>query len=629
MQNPTSTYLYKFKKSSNYFFRIRYGNFDRTCHLNLKDKYFVASLGTSDYDKARWLALYIKCNLIKDKEMNMEKVQTSDHNNQELTKGRSVPEPWARAPIGEMTPFPEELSPRYVLAQQQYIKQLKDKFRLLLAAGKEIINHGVVTLQLGSLDALNDDELKRVTSGIETSSELSEKAELVNALLPERQPLITSNSLLRENYNRSVTMLNELIKALSKENEKFNSFDEIYLCNEELNASITNSFTEAQLLGGMVDMNIVLPMFRSLKDKLNGDVAAEKVVDDLHFSLYAQMDKFLAEKQGSIDDRTIVKYKTSFALLKELFPKDSDIREWRKQNMQKVKEMLSKRKARHNNTNSGKPMSSTTRNMYLSNYRTLFEWIITNTDVDIKNPFANTAFSKPKGKAKPPKRRSFSDTEVRKILSYKPMHGSEAKDFRRDANWYTKVCFYSSMRLNELSVLPLANVKEIDGIWCFDLRGLNLKNEASERVIPIAQYLLDMGILDYVKSLKKQKEKYFCPQIRRGKTKPGSSGWGDPISRWFNRSVLKNVGIDKEKELEKGSLICFHCTRRTFISTCVNNGEEKYLIKRLAGHSTEDDITLGTYSDIDKIDLGLLKQVIDRNLKWHQTDLNQSSKDKL
>jgi hypothetical protein len=93
--------------------------------------------------------------------------------------------------------------------------------------------------------------------------------------------------------------------------------------------------------------------------------------------------------------------------------------------------------------------------------------------------------------------------------------------------------------------------------------------------------------------------------------------------------VLKNVGIDKEKELEKGSLICFHCTRRTFISTCVNNGEEKYLIKRLAGHSTEDDITLGTYSDIDKINLGLLKQVIDRNLKWHQTGLNQSSKDKL
>jgi integrase len=178
------------------------------------------------------------------------------------------------------------------------------------------------------------------------------------------------------------------------------------------------------------------------------------------------------------------------------------------------------------------------------------------------------------------------------------------------------------MRLNELSALPLSNIKPIDGIWCFDLRGLNLKNEASERVIPIAQYLLDEGILDYIKILKKQKEKYFSPQIRRGKEKPSSAGWGDPISRWFNRSVLKNIGINKSEELEKGLLICFHCTRRTFISTCVNNGEEKYLIKRLAGHSTDDDITLGVYSDVDQIDLKLLKNVIDRNLKWHLHDVH-------
>ena len=84
--------------------------------------------------------------------------------------------------------------------------------------------------------------------------------------------------------------------------------------------------------------------------------------------------------------------------------------------------------------------------------------------------------------------------------------------------------------------------------------------------------------------------------------------------------MLKNIGINKDEELEKGSLICFHCTRRTFISTCVNNGEEKYLVKRLAGHSVDDDITLSVYSDMDKIALKLLKDVIDRNLKWHESE---------
>lgn len=152
--------------------------------------------------------------------------------------------------------------------------------------------------------------------------------------------------------------------------------------------------------------------------------------------------------------------------------------------------------------------------------------------------------------------------------------------------------------------------------------GLEVKNEASERTVPIAQYLLDLGILSYIDGLQAQGELYLFPQIRKGVEEPGSAGWGDPISRWFNRTLLKNIGIDSDIEMMKRALVSFHSSRRTLISTCVTNGEEHYLIKRIVGHSVDDDITLSVYADMDKIPLARLKDVLDKNLTWHKREID-------
>ena len=60
----------------------------------------------------------------------------------------------------------------------------------------------------------------------------------------------------------------------------------------------------------------------------------------------------------------------------------------------------------------------------------------------------------------------------------------------------------------------------------------------------------------------------------------------------------------------------FHSLRHTFVSTCVKKGEQKYLIKRIVGHAQDDEITLSTYSDVNEIDLKLLKELIDRAILW-------------
>tara|TARA_R110001583_G_scaffold195213_1_gene370518 strand:- start:3523 stop:4044 length:522 start_codon:yes stop_codon:yes gene_type:complete len=56
----------------------------------------------------------------------------------------------------------------------------------------------------------------------------------------------------------------------------------------------------------------------------------------------------------------------------------------------------------------------------------------------------------------------------------------------------------------------------------------------------------------------------------------------------------------------------------------VTNGEEHYLIKRIVGHSVDDDITLSVYADIDQIPLVKLKEVLDKNLTWHKREVHMN-----
>lgn len=101
----------------------------------------------------------------------------------------------------------------------------------------------------------------------------------------------------------------------------------------------------------------------------------------------------------------------------------------------------------------------------------------------------------------------------------------------KDAYWFPKVALYTGLRLNKISAIPLAHIKEKDRVWYFDLEGLEVKNASSGLTVPIAQYLLDLGLLGYVNSLKQNAESLLFFQIRLGKVQPGSSGWGDSISR--------------------------------------------------------------------------------------------------
>ena len=72
-----------------------------------------------------------------------------------------------------------------------------------------------------------------------------------------------------------------------------------------------------------------------------------------------------------------------------------------------------------------------------------------------------------------------------------------------DAFWVCMIALFTGARANSAITLQYDDVIEKDGIWCINFTEnhpiKHLKNEASERIVPIHPQLLDLGFVDYVK----------------------------------------------------------------------------------------------------------------------------------
>lgn len=393
----------------------------------------------------------------------------------------------------------------------------------------------------------------------------------------------------------------------------------------ELNASLgaPNQFQMQQIVSQKHAVYHFLTLERAINEhtKMKLQIASklrlDKAKQDSEFEIGRLFEVFIKEKMIGVRSATVEGYREKFKLFFSVVDKKFDIRCFDKAQMNLVKQALIHKKSGRAKVTSSASLSEKTLKSYLSNYRTFFSWAVNHVDGIETNHFANI---KLESNAISLKRRSFNDDEVRRQLAYKFQMKREAYSMRDDARWCLKISLYSGMRLNEICSLPLSAVRIIENVYCFDLRALKVKNEDSSRVVPIAQYLLDEGLIQHVDRLRKQKKTYLFSQLRKGKRKEPKNGWGDGISKWFSRNVLKNIDIDVEAEKKLGNAVVFHCNRRTMITKCVNNGAHAHLIKRVVGHSLEDDVTLTVYSDVQAIPLRLLKQMLDDNLDWHLED---------
>ncbi|MEG3767053.1 site-specific integrase, partial [Alteromonas sp. 14N.309.X.WAT.G.H12] len=396
MQKFNSTYLYKYKNSSNYFFRIRTGVVNQI-NYGISAGYFVASLHTSDYEEARWLALFIKSKLMEFNYMDMSNSEFQSDNEPLLITGGKDEE--------HMLLKQKQQKLRVMIL---FRKALKEKFNVLLKAGKAMIefdldSDGVIPKPFGKED------FKGFKQHCEEKIPQALKIGLVEGLLPSFQndngetPSFQNDNDTVRQFAASLSMLNTLVSKLTEFKGERDDF------------SVDGEIEQEPSVGSQQEVNDAVKMFDNIRNGFDEHQRAEKLKQDEYFTLAYQAPLFLNEKKTEVAAKTFKKYERSFSLLLDHFQQGIDLREFTKVQTQSVKDMLSNLDKHQNVGKSGGRLTAKTKNGMLSNYHAFFSWLEGNTDINVQNPFSNVSFSKQKNA---PKRRSFSKCEVRKVLSY-------------------------------------------------------------------------------------------------------------------------------------------------------------------------------------------------------------------
>jgi integrase len=280
-----------------------------------------------------------------------------------------------------------------------------------------------------------------------------------------------------------------------------------------------------------------------------------------------------------------------FALLVELLTADKDITKVSVTDAQHVKDTLTKypknrrKDARTRdltlqdaiNVEGIQTINVQTINKYLQTYGTMFGWAKRNGLVS-NNVFEGLHIRLNKKQSKIA-RSGFTDAQVRTILSelLDNTSGLVQLDYQR---WGPLIGLYSGARLNEIAQIHLTDIRQQDGIWCFDLNDddetKKLKTDASRRLVPIHSRLIELGLLDYVQTLRTRDAQKLFPGFQYD----AKNGWGRSLGRWFNDRFLVKIGLK-----DKG--VSFHVFRHTVVTRLLQAGIEQPLVQTIVGHERQ------------------------------------------
>ena len=211
-------------------------------------------------------------------------------------------------------------------------------------------------------------------------------------------------------------------------------------------------------------------------------------------------------------------------------------------------------------------LSASTVNKIMDRIMAMWAWCI-RRNLATSNPFTDLQL---KNKSLASGARSaFTKSEVNALLP--------EFDHEQPARyWVTWIAAYTGMRQNEICQLHTADIREISGVWVFDVNARDdkkLKNLFSARLVPLHRKLIELGFLEYMRKVKAQKSLQLFPELKKGR-----DGHGREISRWFAEHRA-SVGIaDRGKD--------FHSFRHSAATQLKNAAVPEPVAAALLGHST-------------------------------------------
>lgn len=147
--------------------------------------------------------------------------------------------------------------------------------------------------------------------------------------------------------------------------------------------------------------------------------------------------------------------------------------------------------------------------------------------------------------------------------------------------WLPVLALFTGTRVEELAALLVADVKQIDGVWVFDLspfddggkRVKRIKNFHSHRVIPVHKEIIAAGFLSYLEARKRAGDRQLWPGLKE----VDGGRVGDTFSGWWSdqRPVFGITDFRKN----------FHSFRHLFADLSEAAGLSVKTAFRLTGHS--------------------------------------------
>ncbi len=193
------------------------------------------------------------------------------------------------------------------------------------------------------------------------------------------------------------------------------------------------------------------------------------------------------------------------------------------------------------------------------------------------------------------KRKDFSTDDLNALFAG-PVHakGERPKGGYGEAvYWLPLIALFMGARREEIGQLRVQDVRleaYIDDdekrqeVWCIDITDTldddalpnQIKNEASNRLVPLHPKLIELGFVDYVRKLPDQAGRVF----------PGLKAIGigkkltDKVGQWFSR-YKQECGIEDKAKV-------FHSFRHTWKTYAVDAGIPERVCRQFQGHEGKD-----------------------------------------
>lgn len=211
------------------------------------------------------------------------------------------------------------------------------------------------------------------------------------------------------------------------------------------------------------------------------------------------------------------------------------------------------------------------------------------------------------------KRNSFKPKEIEKLFQHPVWQGCKSPDRRHEPGDHIEkdglffaplIVAYTGSRMEEIAGLTTDAILPADGGFGLDIRSHDhrrLKNLQSERLVPVHEHLIELGILEHQARMKKRGQKYLFPELA-----PKSAKKKFHSALRYNWQKLREIQLDgNPRDLDAHSL------RHSFnqalkLETSVNR-EVRLDILGHAGIDINEEV----YGDEDGMPFDMKKKAID------------------